>query len=274
MKNENLLTIETNYDKPLYISSYKSYKNQFTMNYRHYHPAYEIFYVSTGGTTFIIDDMSYPLYQGDFLILPPGKIHRSIYSTYDVTSRVELYVLPEILPGVCLNILNQYSIDFHRTFPLKHQSKMVNLLNLVEEEINGNSPYNMDLCIAYLTEIVIHISRHSKKIISQKSGDEAEIQQILNYIEENYAKDLNISTLSAHFNISPSSLFKKFNQKTNIKLTDYINYTRTTKAMQFLSETDLSITEIAYKCGFNDSNYFSTVFKKYIGVSPNQFRKK
>ena len=49
---------------------------------------------------------------------------------------------------------------------------------------------------------------------------------------------------------------------------------RVSKAIELLNSTSLSITEISAECGFNDSNYFATVFKKIVGTSPNLFRPK
>ena len=48
---------------------------------------------------------------------------------------------------------------------------------------------------------------------------------------------------------------------------------RSTKAEELLCETDLSITEVAQQCGYNDSNYFSTVFKQTHGLSPSQWQR-
>ena len=55
---------------------------------------------------------------------------------------------------------------------------------------------------------------------------------------------------------------------------DYINYLRTTKAVTLLTEDRLSITEVAAAVGFDDSNYFSRVFKKYQNRAPSELRKK
>jgi len=53
---------------------------------------------------------------------------------------------------------------------------------------------------------------------------------------------------------------------------DYLNQTRMTHAKSLLQMTQLSIQEVAARCGFNDSSYFCRIFKKYSGLSPIQYR--
>lgn len=64
-------------------------------------------------------------------------------------------------------------------------------------------------------------------------------------------------------------LFKK---ETGLSLNDYINKVRINKAKKLLKETGAMVYEIADQVGFSDSQYFSTVFKKIVGVSPKEYR--
>jgi two-component system response regulator YesN len=58
---------------------------------------------------------------------------------------------------------------------------------------------------------------------------------------------------------------------TGMGLSEYINIARVTAAEKLLLSADLPITEVATKCGFNDSNYFARVFKKLKGVTPKKY---
>ena len=66
-----------------------------------------------------------------------------------------------------------------------------------------------------------------------------------------------------------SSLFKK---ETGTTITDYINSTRIRQALILLNTSSLPIGEVASRCGFLDSNYFSRIFKKQLGLSPREYR--
>ena len=75
------------------------------------------------------------------------------------------------------------------------------------------------------------------------------------------------------FSISEGYLSRKFKAVSGIGLNQYITYVRICHAEKLLTETNLSVTEIAEKCGFNGSNYFSSVFKKMKGMTPLMYKK-
>ena len=97
------------------------------------------------------------------------------------------------------------------------------------------------------------------------------IQNVAKYITSHYAEDLSLQSLSMQFFITPNYLSKQFKKHTDIGISDYINITRVSAAEKLLAETDLSITEIALRCGFNNSNYFAAVFKTIKGITPKKY---
>lgn len=93
------------------------------------------------------------------------------------------------------------------------------------------------------------------------------------YIEEHMSEPtLSLNDVAASLNITPtylSRLFKEYQQRNFI---DYVNEMRIRRAMMYLSTTDLSISEIGFKCGFSSGQNFTRVFKKYKQVPPGQYR--
>jgi len=93
------------------------------------------------------------------------------------------------------------------------------------------------------------------------------------YIEEHMSEPtLSLNDVAASLNITPtylSRLFKEYQQRNFI---DYVNEMRIRRAMMYLSTTDLSISEIGFKCGFSSAQNFTRVFKKYKQVPPGQYR--
>ena len=75
------------------------------------------------------------------------------------------------------------------------------------------------------------------------------------------------------FNLSRSYLSKKFKTATGFGFKEYIINVRIQNACRLLLESNKSITDIAFECGFNDSNYFGDAFRKAKGVSPHKYRK-
>ncbi|MGN0158623.1 MAG: helix-turn-helix transcriptional regulator [Brotaphodocola sp.] len=98
------------------------------------------------------------------------------------------------------------------------------------------------------------------------------VQNCLDYIDFHYAEDLSLDSLACRFSVSNSYLSSLFKKEIQMTLTDYINKTRIRQSLIFLNSTGLSIQEIAIRCGFSDSNYFTRTFKKFQGQSPKGYR--
>ena len=92
-------------------------------------------------------------------------------------------------------------------------------------------------------------------------------------IESNYCEKITLSQLAETVGFSVHHFCRTFKQLTGKTTTDYMNHIRLDKAVYYLKQSDCNITEIALKCGFENINYFSRVFKKYYSVSPTQYRK-
>lgn len=91
------------------------------------------------------------------------------------------------------------------------------------------------------------------------------------YISANVESDLSLEALSCRFSITPNHLSKQFKKITGVGLNDFINISRVTAAEKLLISTNMSITSVALACGFNDSNYFASVFKKFKGITQKKY---
>lgn len=100
------------------------------------------------------------------------------------------------------------------------------------------------------------------------------VDNTINFIHTHLDYPLSLETLSEHLHISPSHLSRTFKKTCNESLTEYINKTRIEKAKEYLLESDMLTYEIATIVGYNDATYFSSIFKKYTGLSPTDYRQK
>jgi len=99
------------------------------------------------------------------------------------------------------------------------------------------------------------------------------IVKVQAYLQRNYNQDISIKTVADTFGMNSSYLGRLFREEAGSFLTDYLNILRLEKAKQLLVETMLPIRKIAEIAGYHNTNYFYTIFKRYIGVSPSEFRK-
>ena len=97
-------------------------------------------------------------------------------------------------------------------------------------------------------------------------------QNAVKYIEENYMEKLKLSDVADHVYVSQWHLSKILNQHVEKSFSDILNQTRIEKAKELLWEPSLRIGDIAEKVGFLDMAHFSRVFKKFTGLSANEFR--
>lgn len=96
---------------------------------------------------------------------------------------------------------------------------------------------------------------------------------ICRYIENNYFDaNLNLNTVAEYFSITPSYLSRKFKDKYNRSINDYLYEVRIEHARQLIRDTSLKVGEIAQITGFADSNAFIRIFKKYTGTTPGKFK--
>lgn len=106
---------------------------------------------------------------------------------------------------------------------------------------------------------------------NKKAG--ALIAAAKNYIKSNYNKELNLQNVSEHIYISSAYLSKLFKDEIDINFVDYVNKFRIQKSMEFLKNVKYKNYEVAALVGYNDEKYFYQMFKKYTGITPNEYRK-
>ena len=100
------------------------------------------------------------------------------------------------------------------------------------------------------------------------------ISIVLKYIDDNYADSISLKKVAEIIGFNPvylGYLFKKIKKE---NFSEYLNKVRLKKAEELLTNSTLKIGEIAEKAGYKDARYFSSLFKKRTGMSPNEYRNK
>ena len=100
-----------------------------------------------------------------------------------------------------------------------------------------------------------------------------QFKNVITLIENEYQNPLTLEDLSRASGMSPKYFCRFFHEMSNKTPIEYLNYYRIEIACEKLLATELSITEIALNCGFNDVSYFIKTFKKYKGLTPKKYLK-
>ena len=114
---------------------------------------------------------------------------------------------------------------------------------------------------------------HTKRNLNKKSNNELVIDKVIQYIKNNLSADLSLNTLADYVSFSPIHFHNCFKASTGKTLHEYVEEKRIQKAINLLTSTDLTLSKIAYECGFSSQSYFSYAFKKRMNITPRQYAK-
>jgi two-component system response regulator YesN len=99
------------------------------------------------------------------------------------------------------------------------------------------------------------------------------IERINAYVHEHYSEQLDRNEIAGVFHLAPEYLAKLYKKKTGIYLKDYIRAYRVEQAKRLLRDQNVRVSDVAGAVGFENFSYFSTIFRKYVGMTPNEFRR-
>lgn len=153
--------------------------------------------------------------------------------------------------------------------------------------LSGNSPlYHMAAALAgcrdaadapYLRPQVEAVVEYARTLIAQAvSADERRSAALHRaaclYLEENLGAGLTRERVARQFGVSPNYLSRVFRDEGGVTFSDFVAVRRVGTAQWLLEAYDLSLAEVARRCGFRDVNYFLKVFKKRVGRTPTEYR--
>jgi two-component system response regulator YesN len=107
----------------------------------------------------------------------------------------------------------------------------------------------------------------------RKSKLRSEISEVLDYINANYSKDIDLNSAAGYVNISPAHFCTVFKKEVGVSFTDYVTSLRVERAKELIANTDLKVYEVAEAVGYPNANYFSKLFKRCTGLTPEEFKR-
>ena len=100
------------------------------------------------------------------------------------------------------------------------------------------------------------------------------IEKAIGYIKDNYMDKISLDDVAGYIGISKYYLSFLFKKEKDINFSTYINKLRIEKAKELLKQPQMTINQVYNEVGFNDQQYFSKTFKKYVGMTVTEFRTK
>ena len=232
--------------------------------------SYLFFIIISGSGTLTYDGVSYPLHMGDCVFL---DCHKS----YSHTASPQLWQLKWIhFYGPNMGSIYEKYIERggHTVFHPASFSGYEHILDHLYT-IASSEDYLRDMRIyeqitsllTLLMEESWHPENNGKISLKRKN-----LQDIKDYLDQNYAEKIILDNLAEKFYINKFYLTRIFRDQFGITVTNYLLHLRITHAKNLLRFTDLTIEEISRSCGFSDANYFSRIFRKIEGTTPGKYR--
>lgn len=237
---------------------------------RHYHRNCELYFLEKGSCNYYVDNRYLLLRAGDLIFIPGEQIHETNYGE-EVHTRRLINCSREFIPNGIPDELSKTNYLFRNNYVA---NEILEVFQAIEQEYLKHGEYSNEIIKLYMHKLFYLIARHkNENMIS--SVENKMIESVITYIKQNYMNELFLPDVAKQHAVSAEHLSRVFKKEIGICFNEYINNLRLQKAEFMLkNEHGKSISEVAFACGFNDSNYFSLRFKKQYGVSPKNIRKK
>jgi two-component system, response regulator YesN len=122
----------------------------------------------------------------------------------------------------------------------------------------------------WLSKVVVEVAGMVAHVYEKRS--KSLVRNAMKFVDANYRLPLSYKDVAKEVFVSPSYFLSLFKRETGLTFVDYLTEVRIDRAKRLLTSTEMNITEIAFEIGFNNSNYFSSTFKKIVGTTAKEFR--
>ena len=251
----------------------------------HVHPEYELNFIENakgarrivGDSIEEIDDLELCLIGNETLEHAWMNYHCESKEIHEITVQFR----KDLFLGSLLN-----KKQFHSIFVMLENAKKGVLfsrqaIEKVKDKLDflNKSPNGFYSVLDLLTILYeLSIDENSRILCSStfnKQDDSSEsrrIQKVINFLNNNYQKEIRLVDVANHVNMSEVSFSRFMKKRTGKNYIEYLNDLRLGIASRYLVDTSKTIAEISYECGFNNLSNFNRIFKKRKGYTPKEFR--
>ena len=233
----------------------------------HWHEHTEIHFFFKNGGILRYGEEYITLCEGDCVIINGNELHGGAGCPDGLCNYVCLILPP--------SFFENNHIIFHKVI------RDAYVKELVEQIYHKNQTHSsidmlevkgiLYLLVAYL--IRTHTFKSLAETVYSKYFNKLNrINEATSYISQHYDEPLTTRLLADIFHLSEGYFCQIFKEVTGKTAVEYINHFRVEKARQLLQKTDMTVTEIAFCCGFNNANYFARIYQKISGKSPRAER--
>ncbi len=248
----------------------------------HFHPEYELNFIQNGkGVRRIIGDSIEEIEDIELVFVGSNLVHGwelhkcTCKKIREINIHINYDLLDEKLlaRNIFKPIKDMIEKSAHGILFSKKISKEIapRLIKLVKTD-------GIDYYLEFISILYDLANSRNQRMLSnattQKRNFEnsSKIKKVYDYIQSNFDKKISLHEISSLVNMTPVSFNRFIKKRTGKTFVNYVNSTRISQASKLLLETDLSVAEISFKCGFNNIANFNRIFKKEKKATPSEFR--
>ena len=253
----------------------------------HWHAEMEIMVVTKGRARVHVDDRSYTVDEGAVTIIMPNRLHSVTAQEGEPFSFYAVVFDMALLNSFAKDAIQQQYIDSARdgevVFPEcltgeePWKKEMDRLLSDIKDFFE-NRRQGYELFIkARLCEIwyvlYVHAGRQGAEADKNTEYKVRLTKQVMDYLQKHYAEQIVLDELARQFHISEGYLCRLFRSMTKRSVVEYVTDCRISVSARLLKESDMDIGQIAGRAGFNNISYFNRVFRRYMNMTPKEYRR-
>jgi AraC family L-rhamnose operon regulatory protein RhaS len=245
----------------------------------HRHPFTELTWVEGGPITYEQDEQSITLRDGDYFLMPPFIPHR--WRTLSQSAALHGFMLTVMPKTERQDSLVPYLAAAAARLGHRLPSDRATAAALEQAEaqaIQGDA-LGIEAAAGYMRAGLAGLFRRIVEAIPadtasvQRTGPPAAVERAAAFIASHLAEPIDVAAIASHVRLSTRQLDRLFHEAFDMPTGAYLLHTRLERARYLLSDSDLSIKQIARACGFAEPNYFSRIFRKRHGQSPGAYRR-
>ncbi len=275
---------------------------RYQLLYYHCHPEFEFFYLSQGECVFLIDGNEYPLQAGEAAFVPANAVHaaRRLSSAQDtvffaaVFSRFligdsgsdiyEKYIRPVISGDAVINTVFRREKSWQSEV-LELLLEILSQYDHTRCDVPGSCELPIRSC-AVCPELTIRSDilkiwqicfSHASTCDGRSRIDpihRERVRQAMDFIHDHYNEPLRLEDMASAVFMSREYFSRVFKNCTNTSPYAYLTGFRIHRSMELLEQTDLSVTEVAQRCGFAQVSLFNRRFSEAVRCTPTEYRKR
>ncbi len=248
----------------------------------HFHNLLEIGYCHYGDGDLVIEDDTYRFDAGMISCIPANYLHVT-RSDANVRAFWEyIYISPE-------DIVRQWGKSTQETRQIMDAVGRKSFFVRVEEcpaiaaliraifvEMQHRSAHYRECVRGMAYALLFEIARFNDMGEGQSAGKSVSLQlgSAIEYVDKNYPNNFKIADLANECHMSETHFRRIFQEKMNMTPVEYVNFVRVRKACELIDKTDISMEDVAGKVGFVTPSTFNRNFRRIIGTSPYQWKKR